>query len=79
VRPQYTDEARKNKVTGIVVVRVLVDETGEVKQVRVVRGLPDGLTEKAVEAAYKAKFKPAMKDGKAVAHYVALNIEFNLR
>jgi TonB family protein len=79
VRPQYTDEARKNKVTGIVVVRALVDETGVVKQVRVVRGLPDGLTEMAIEAVRKSKFRPAMKDGKPVAQYIALNIEFNLR
>jgi TonB family protein len=79
VRPEYTDLARQNKVTGIVVLRVLVDETGEVKQVRVVRGLPDGLNEKAIEAARKTKFRPAMKDGKAVAHYIVLNVEFNLR
>jgi TonB family protein len=79
IRPQYTDAARENKVSGVVVVRVLVDETGEVKRVNVVRSLPDGLTETAVEAARKSKFRPAMKDGKPVAYYVLLNIEFNLR
>jgi len=77
--PRYTEEARKNNVQGQVILRVLVGEDGEVKQVRIVRGLPDGLSEQAIAAARQSKFKPAMKDGKPVAYWMALSIDFNLR
>jgi periplasmic protein TonB len=79
VWPRYTDEARNNQVQGTVTVRMLVDETGTVTQVRVVRSLPFGLTEKAIEAAREVKFKPAMKDGKAVPYWLTLQLNFSLR
>lgn len=78
VRPYYTTEARNNKIQGTVTLRVLVDETGTVKKATVVRGLPDGLNEKAVEAAYKTTFRPAMKDGKPVPYSVLLQMTFTL-
>jgi len=56
-----------------------VGADGDVKQVRVVRGLPDGLTEQAIEAARQAKFKPAVKDGKPVPYWVLIQMGFNLR
>jgi TonB family protein len=77
--PRYTEAARANKIQGVVTLRVLVGADGEVKRVRVIRGLPDGLTEQAIEAARQAKFKPAMKDGKAVPYWVVLEMEFNIR
>jgi TonB family protein len=77
--PQYTEAARANKINGTVVLRVLVGTDGDVKQVRVVSGLPDGLNEKAIEAARQAKFKPAMKDGKPVPYWVGLEMNFNIR
>jgi len=77
-RPHYTEAARANKTQGTVIMRVLVDENGDVKAVRVVRGLPDGLTEQAVDSARQAKFKPAMKDGKPVEFWIALEMNFNL-
>jgi TonB family protein len=79
VTPGYTEEARKNKVNGVVTLRMLVDETGTVKEIRVIRGLPDGLTEKAIDAGYKMRFKPAMKDGKPVAYWIAAQVTFSLR
>ena len=77
--PQYTEEARANRINGTVVLRVLVGADGDVKQVRVVSGLPYGLNEKAIEVARQTKFKPAMKDGKPVPHWVALQMSFNIR
>ena len=77
--PRYTEAARANKIQGTVTMRVLVGADGEVKQVRVVRGLPHGLTEQAIEAARQAKFKPAMKDGKPVPHWVLIEMDFNIR
>ena len=77
--PRYTEAARANQIQGSVTLRVLVGADGDVKQVKVVRGLPDGLTEQAIEAARQVKFKPAMKDGKPVPYWVVLQMEFNIR
>jgi TonB family protein len=77
--PRYTESARANGVQGSVLVRVLVGEDGNVKLIRVIRGLPDGLTEEAITAARQTKFKPAMKDGKPVPFWVGLEINFNIR
>lgn len=77
--PRYTEAARANGTQGSVLLSVLVAEDGNVKDVRVVRGLPDGLTEQAIDAARHAKFKPATKDGKAVAYWIGLEMNFNIR
>ena len=79
-RPLYTEDARKNKVQGIVRVRVLVDERGSVREVLVTRGLPDGLNEQAIRAAYQMRFSPAMKNGRPISYWLSnVEIEFNLR
>jgi periplasmic protein TonB len=78
-QPRYTEEARKNKIQGTVIARVLVGADGTVKQVRITRGLPDGLDEQAIQAAYQIRFQPAMKSGQPVAFWQAVSIEFNLR
>lgn len=76
--PVYTDAARTNAVTGTVVLRAVLSSTGQVTKITVVRGLPDGLTERSIAAARKIKFKPAMKDGKPVSQYVELHYNLNL-
>jgi TonB family protein len=79
-RPNYTEEARRNKIQGVVRVRVLIGPDGRVRQVRLVGGgLPDGLNEEAIRAAYQMRFRAAMKDGQPVAFWQAVDIEFNLR
>jgi protein TonB len=79
-RPFYTEEARKNKVQGVVKVRILVDETGTVREVVVTRSLPDGLSEQAIRAAHQMRFRPAIKNGQPVAYWISnVEIEFNLR
>lgn len=78
-RPNYTEEARANKVQGVVRARILVGSDGTVQQVRITRGLPYGLNEEAIRAAMQMRFRPAMKDGLAVAYWMALDVEFNLR
>jgi TonB family protein len=75
--PGYTEEARKNGVTGVVVLRAVLSKTGNVTNVRVVSGLPYGLTEKAIEAATKLQFTPAMKDGQNVSMWIQLEYHFN--
>jgi TonB family protein len=76
--PQYTEEARKNQITGTVVLRAVFTSGGQVTQIRAVSGLPYGLTERAIAAARLIKFQPAMKDGRAVSMYIQLEYNFNL-
>jgi TonB family protein len=78
-QPRYTEEARRNRVEGVIIMRVLVGVDGLVKQVRIARGLPDGLDEEAVHAAYQLRFRPAMKDGKPVAFWQSISLEFKLK
>jgi len=73
----YTDEARRNNISGQVVLRVLFAETGQITQISVVRGLPFGLTERAIAAARQIEFEPAELDGKRVAY--PLVVVYNFR
>ncbi len=77
VEPEYSEEARKARWQGVVVLSVVVDEKGQPRDLRVVRSLGLGLDQKAIEAAEKWKFKPGMKDGRPVP--VAATIEVNFR
>jgi TonB family protein len=76
--PQYTEEARKNQVTGTVVLRAVFTSGGQVTGIKAVSGLPYGLTERAIAAARQIKFTPATKDGHAVSMYIQLEYNFNL-
>ena len=78
VEPKYTKDARKHKVTGSVIIRCIFSSTGKVTDIRVISGLPDGLTEKAVAAARLIRFKPAMMNGKPVSMYMQIEYNFNL-
>jgi TonB family protein len=78
-RPNYTEDARKNKVQGTVRLRVLVGSDGTVRQARPVTFLSDGLTEEALRAAMQMRFRPAMRNGQPVEYWVPVDIEFNLR
>ncbi len=77
VEPEYSEEARKAKYQGTVVLAVVVDENGRARDLRIVRPLGLGLDEKAIEAVQKWKFRPGQLNGKAVA--VAATIEVNFR
>ena len=76
--PQYTEEARKHDVTGTVVLRVVFSTTGEVTDIRTVKPLPMGLTERAIAAARQIRFVPAMRGGHPVNVYMQLEYNFNL-
>ncbi len=77
VEPEYSDEARKAKYQGTVMLYVEVDASGRATNIRVQRSLGLGLDEKAMEAVKKWKFLPGKKDGKPVP--VAATIEVNFR
>ncbi len=74
-RAKYTEEARANKIQGAVVLQLTYTADGRITDIKVVRGLPDGLTESAIESAKKIRFQPAMKNGQPVN--VRGNVEFN--
>jgi TonB family protein len=76
--PQYTEEARRNQITGTVMLRVVFSSAGEVVQIRAVRTLPFGLTERAIAAAHQIKFVPAIKGGRPVSVFMQLEYNFNL-
>ena len=76
--PNYTEAARQNQVTGTVVLKCVFSSNGSVTSIRTVSGLPHGLTERAIDAALKIKFIPAMKDGKYVSIWMQLEYNFNL-
>lgn len=77
VEPEFSEEARKAKVAGNVLVNLWVDTNGNPSHVRVIRGVGMGLDEKAKEAVMQYKFKPAMENGKPVL--VELNVEVNFQ
>jgi TonB family protein len=76
--PGFTEEARKNNVTGVVRLRAILSSGGSVQGISVVKGLPDGLTERAISAAKQIRFTPAQKDGRTVSQYVTLEYNFNI-
>lgn len=76
--PGFTEKAKHNNVSGVVRLRVLLHYSGAVKNISIVRGLPDGLTEKAIAAAKWIRFRPAEKDGRAVSQYVVIEYNFNI-
>ena len=76
--PQYTEEARRNQVTGTIVLRAIFAADGKVRAIRPVKDLPHGLTEMAISAARQIRFIPATKDGRKVSMYIQLEYNFNL-
>jgi TonB family protein len=76
--PIYTDEARKLKVEGEVLVEAVLEASGTVKVLQVVRGLGHGLDEEAVKEAGQLRFKPALRDGQPSDSTVVLHVIFQI-
>ncbi len=76
--PQYTEAARRNQITGTVILRVVFSRSGEVTNIRAIQTLADGLTEKAIAAARQIRFVPATRNGQTVSMYMQLEYNFNL-
>lgn len=77
-KAEYTKEAKDNKVEGTVILSLVFGADAKLSDIKVVRELPDGLTEKAIEAAQTIRFKPAEKDGKPVSVRGKLEYTFRL-
>jgi TonB family protein len=76
--PIYTEEARRLKVEGEVLLEVDFGANGDLRVLRVVRGLGHGLDEAAVHAAQRIRFKPARKDGRPEDTVATLHVVFQL-
>jgi TonB family protein len=77
--PRYTDEARLARVQGVVVLRTVIDTQGNVVQAEVLKGLPQGLTESAVQTVSGWKFEPATRAGEPVPVYFMISISFSIQ
>jgi TonB family protein len=76
--PEYSEEARKAKYQGTVVLWMIVDADGRPRDIKDMRSVGLGLDEKAIEAVKTWKFEPAHKDGHAVAVQISVEVDFRL-
>jgi protein TonB len=78
VAPKFPEEMRRNGSAGLVTVSCLIDEKGNVTEPKVVKSSNEAFSEPAIEALKKWKFKPAKKDGEAVAIRVNIPVQFTI-
>ncbi len=78
VEPEYSEEARKAKWQGTVVLQLVVDDQGRPQNLKILRSLGLGLDQKAVEAVSHWRFKPGLKDGKPVPVFATIEVNFRL-
>ncbi len=78
-QPQYSAGARQARTQGVVIVQAIIDRLGIVRQVKVLKGLPNGLSQQAVRAIHRWRFLPATLNGAPVDVYYNLTVNFRLR
>src|SRR5437867_3772383 len=78
VDPEFSEEARRAKHYGTVILVVDVDTSGRAVNFRIAKSLGLGLDEKAVEAVSRWRFRPAQKDGKPVVVPATIEVNFHL-
>ena len=77
---KYPPEAAKNDIEGRVIVQFIIDETGQVGEIKVVRPISEELDAEAVRVVKNLpKFEPGRQDGEAVAVWYTLPISFKLQ
>jgi TonB family protein len=76
--PAYTDEARSKRIEGEVLLEVVLEASGRLRVLKVVRGLGYGLDDSAVRAAEQIRFKPALRDGQPSDSTAVVHIIFQL-
>jgi protein TonB len=78
VEPEFSDEARRAKFSGTVLIHADIDQSGHPRNLRLARSLGLGLDEKALEAVSQWLFKPGIRDGKAVTVSAMIEVKFAL-
>ena len=76
--PSFSEEARKAKYQGIVVLLVVVGKDGHPYDIQVGQSLGMGLDQKAIEAVSRWRFRPATLNGEPVATKIAVQVDFHL-
>jgi periplasmic protein TonB len=76
--PEYTEDARNAKTQGTCILWLIVDDHGNPRDIRIVRGLGHGLDAKAIEAVKQWRFQPAEKDGHPVNVQISVEVAFRL-
>jgi protein TonB len=79
IEPQYTEIARKARIEGVVIIEAIIDRNGNVTDARVLKPLPMGLSDAAVEAVKRWKFKPGQLNGQPVPVIFNLTVLFRLQ
>lgn len=77
--PHYPEAARQARIQGVVILQTIINALGKVTNVKVLKGLPEGLTEAAVAAVTQWEFSPATLDGEPVAVYYMVTISFSVQ
>jgi len=78
VEPEFSEEARKAKHQGVVVLYGEVDTNGTLRNIRVLQGLGLGLDDKAIQAVKQWRFRPGYRDGKPVVAAATIEVNFHL-
>jgi TonB family protein len=76
VKAEYTPEARAKRFAGVVVLEIVIDREGCVRNPRVLKGKPYGLNESALASVKSWSFQPATIDGKPVEIYYQIVVNF---
>jgi len=76
--PPYSEAARLARVQGVVLLETVIDPSGSVVDIQVLKGLSSGLTESAVQTVSQWKFRPATQAGEPVAVYYVVTISFSV-
>jgi len=78
-RPSYPEVARRARIEGVVILELTVDRQGSVRNVDVLRGLPMGLTEAAVDAVRQWRYEPTLLDGRPIEVLIVVTVNFRLQ
>jgi len=78
IEPEYSEEARKARFSGSVLLSVIINTDGKAEEIHVVRGVGLGLDEKAIEAVQKWRFKPGKNKGVPVKVRAEIEVNFRL-
>ena len=80
IRPKYPEIAQEAGIEGTVYVQAFIDKKGRVKEVSIVKGIPNtGLNEAAMDAIRKTRFRPAKQRERAVGVYISIPVHFKLK
>jgi len=78
-QPSYTEVARKTRTQGTVILQAVIDREGNVSELKVLKGLPMGLTEESLKTVKNWKYTPATLHGKPISVYLTLTVHFKLQ